>query len=124
VALQNENAAAAETVTRMRAEHTVLVQKKRRLETALEGHNKEIKQLGTAMGRLHVELTRVNGLIANNASAREDLAEDNLRLEAKIKGEGTACGLHWSLGCLGCVVAGHTVHSKGARCCIAVYACL
>jgi len=87
VALQNENATAAETVTRMRAEHTVLVQKKRRLESSLEGHNKEIKQLGTAMGRLHVELTRVNGLIASNASAREDLAEDNQRLETKIKGE-------------------------------------
>lgn len=37
---QNENMGAAETVTRMRAEHTVLVQKRRRLETALEGHAK------------------------------------------------------------------------------------
>lgn len=37
------------------------------------------------MGRLHVELTRVNGLIASNAAAREDLAEDNTRLESRIK---------------------------------------
>ena len=35
----------AETVTRLRAEHTVLGQKRRRLEQALESHNKEIKSL-------------------------------------------------------------------------------
>jgi hypothetical protein len=41
----------------------------------LESHQKEIKSLGQAAGRLHVELQRVNGLIAQNAGAREALAE-------------------------------------------------
>jgi chromosome segregation ATPase len=87
VGLQNENQALGETVTRLRAEQTVLVQRKRRLESALEGHEKEIKSLNTAMGRLHVELQRVNGLIASNAAARETLAEDNLQLETRITGQ-------------------------------------
>ncbi len=86
VSLQNENAAAVETVGRMKAEQTVLVQKKRRLETAYEGHQKEIRGLNTSMGRLHVQLQRVNGLIASNAAARETLAEDNLQLESRIAG--------------------------------------
>lgn len=60
--------------------------RRRRLESSLESHQKDIKQLAAAQGRLHVDLQRVNGLIAANASARETLAEDNLNLEAKIQG--------------------------------------
>lgn len=51
------------------------LQKRRRLELSLETHQKEIKSLGQAAGRLHVELQRVNGLIAQNAGAHEALAE-------------------------------------------------
>ncbi|GFH32574.1 flagellar-associated protein 172, partial [Haematococcus lacustris] len=87
VGLQNENQALSVTVTRLRAEHTVLVQRRRRLETTYEGHTREVKSLNTGMARLHVELQRVNGLIASNASAREALAEDNLQLETRIAGD-------------------------------------
>ena len=62
-----------ETIARLRAENTVLFQKKRRLDSQLEGQNKEIRALQASMGRLGVELQRVNGLIAQNSSAREAL---------------------------------------------------
>ncbi|KAG2423494.1 hypothetical protein HXX76_015242 [Chlamydomonas incerta] len=87
VGLQNENGAMTETLARLRAEHTVLFQKKRRLEQQLEGQDKAIKGLTSAMGRLHVDLTRVNGLIASNAAARAALAEDNFNLEGRIMGD-------------------------------------
>ncbi|KAG2494199.1 hypothetical protein HYH03_007557 [Edaphochlamys debaryana] len=84
VGLQNENGALTETLARLKAEHTVLFQKKRRLEQQLEGQERAIKGLSSAMGRLHVDLQRVNGLIAANASARAALAEDNFNLEGRI----------------------------------------
>jgi len=87
VTLQNENATLAETVTRMRAEHTILFQKKRRLESSLESHQKDVKGLQTAMGRLNVDLQRINGLIAQNSAARQTLQEDNFNLETRIMGD-------------------------------------
>lgn len=36
------------------------------------------------MARLHVDLQRVNGLIASNSTARAALAEDNFNLEGRI----------------------------------------
>lgn len=87
VALQNENGQLTETLARMRAENTVLFQKKRRLEGLLTQHEKEGKVLASKMGRLRVELGRVNALIADNASARAALAEDNFNLENRIVGD-------------------------------------
>ena len=70
---QNDNSSLTETVARLRAEHTVLFQKRRRLEAQLEDQNKELKSLQGGMVRLNVDLQRVNGLIAQNSSAREAL---------------------------------------------------
>ncbi|GIL43650.1 hypothetical protein Vafri_1318 [Volvox africanus] len=84
VGLQNENGGLTETLARLRAEHTVLFQKKRRLEQQLEGQEKAIKGLNSGMARLHVDLQRVNGLIASNSAARAALAEDNFNLEGRI----------------------------------------
>ncbi|GLC36058.1 hypothetical protein PLESTB_000533200 [Pleodorina starrii] len=84
VGLQNENGGLTETLARLRAEHTVLFQKKRRLEQQLEGQDKAIKGLNSGMARLHVDLQRVNGLIATNSAARAALAEDNFNLEGRI----------------------------------------
>jgi hypothetical protein len=63
----------AETIARLKAEHTVLFQKKRRLDTQLEGQVKETRLLNQSMGRLDVELQRINGMIARNSAARETL---------------------------------------------------
>lgn len=63
----------AETLTRMRAEHSVLFQKRVRLESQLACHGREVREMGAGMGRLNVELQRVNALIAANSSARQAL---------------------------------------------------
>lgn len=84
VQLQGENQQQAEGVARMRAENTILFQKKRRLEGQLETQQKEMKALQAGMVRLGVDLQRINGLIAQNSSAREALKEDNLNLESRI----------------------------------------
>eukprot|EP00798_Chlamydomonas_sp_ICE-L_P001679 gene1679-33074_t len=87
VALQNDNSALAEAVTRMRSEHTILFQKKRRLEAQFESQQKEIRNLNTGMGRLDVELQRINRLIADNSSSRQMLQEDNFNLEHRVMGD-------------------------------------
>ncbi|KAG1659381.1 hypothetical protein FOA52_007844 [Chlamydomonas sp. UWO 241] len=84
VSLQNDNGSLTETVARMRAEHTVLFQKRRRLEQQLEQQQKDLRALNASMGRLGVDLQRVNALIAQNSSAREALREDNFNLENKV----------------------------------------
>lgn len=71
--MQNENGNLVETIARLKAENTILFQKKRRLDSQLEGQNKEIRSLQTSMSRLGIELSRINGLIAQNSSAREAL---------------------------------------------------
>ena len=73
VSLVNENSGLSETVARMKAEHTILFQKRRRLEQQLEQYSKEVKTTEAAMARLYVELQRVNGLIAANSEMRNAL---------------------------------------------------
>lgn len=87
VALQAQNNSAAEALTRMRAERTILSQKKRRLELTYEDQLKEIRKLQQGMTHLRTDLQRVNGLIAQNSAAREALSEDNFNLESKVVGE-------------------------------------
>lgn len=84
VALTNENAQLSENVARMKAEHTVLFQKKRRLESQLESQQKEFRSLQAGMARLGVDLQRVNSLIAQNSSAKDALKEDNFNLENRV----------------------------------------
>jgi len=84
VTLQSDNENLVEALARMKSEQAVMFQKKRRLEQQMEQHDKEVKALIAAMGRLRVELQHVNELIATNGAARTALAEDNFNLENKI----------------------------------------
>lgn len=87
VSLQNENSTMGEAVTRLRSERTIIIQRRKRLESQYEHHCKEIKGLQANMTHLHQDLARVNSQIAANSSAREMLQEDNFNLEFKIMGE-------------------------------------
>ena len=62
----------------------------------MESHQKEIKSLGQAAGRLHVELQRVNGLIAQNAGAREALSEVSLKAVCEHLELAIHMGLAWA----------------------------
>lgn len=87
VALSNENAAATEALARLRAEQTILSQKRRRLEATYERVQADVKRLGANMARLHRDIQRINGLISTNADLRAALTEDNFSLEQRVQSE-------------------------------------
>eukprot|EP00877_Chromochloris_zofingiensis_P014228 jgi/Chrzof1/9059/Cz03g34170.t1 len=87
VALQIENNKLAEALARRKAEHTVLTQKRHRLEQQLNHQAKEAKSLNLAATRLHVDLQRINALIADHATLRMALEEENLQLQGRATNE-------------------------------------
>ena len=82
--MQLDNNHLTETLARRKAEATVLRQKLNRLEQQLNHQASETKALGLASGRLHVDLQRINGLIAQNDNLKSLLREENLQLEVSI----------------------------------------
>jgi chromosome segregation ATPase len=84
VALVNENNHMVETVQRLKSEHTVIRQRRTRLDTQFEHVNKEIKELDIAMNAMHNDLGRINALISKNTQLQEMLANDNFVLEMDI----------------------------------------
>eukprot|EP00854_Cymbomonas_tetramitiformis_P019643 gene19643-23495_t len=84
VSLINDNNGLAETVQRLKSEHTVLLQKRARLDKQYESHQKEIKELDTSVQHMHTDLQRLNTLIAKHSSLQEVLANDNFNLEMTV----------------------------------------
>ena len=84
VALMNENNTRAEQVQRLKSEHTVLTQKRTRLDVQYTVHQKEIKELDTSVLHMHNTMTRLNQLISENGTLQETLANDNFNLENNI----------------------------------------
>jgi len=87
VGLSNDNAGMAEALTRLRAEHTILTQKRRRLEAAYEHTQADVKKLGAGMAHLHRDIQRINGMISQNAELRAVLTEDTFSLEQRVQAE-------------------------------------
>ncbi|KAL4448619.1 hypothetical protein ABPG75_005838 [Micractinium tetrahymenae] len=96
VALQAENAEAAEAVAAMRAQQAVMQQKRARLNGQLEAQQREARALAKALAALHSETSRLNGLLAEAAGLRSALHEDNLLLEGKLQQELKALEARWA----------------------------
>ncbi|GMH42071.1 hypothetical protein BSKO_09990 [Bryopsis sp. KO-2023] len=84
VTLQNENNKLSESISTLNCKHTVIFQKRRRLEQQLEHHNREIKTLDNGMFHLHTDIQRLNTLIAKNSELQAVLENDNFNLENDI----------------------------------------
>uniref|UniRef100_A0A7S0QXY1 Coiled-coil domain-containing protein 40 n=1 Tax=Pyramimonas obovata TaxID=1411642 RepID=A0A7S0QXY1_9CHLO len=84
VALVNENNHMEETVQRLKSEHTVMLQRRTRLDHQFESVNKEIKDLDHSMHVMHNDMSRLNTLINKNKQLQELLANDNFVLEMDI----------------------------------------
>jgi len=84
VALVNENNGLAETVQRLKSEHTVLLQRRARLDSQYDMHQKEIKELDSNVSHMHTDMQRLNTLIAKNANLQELLSNDNFNLEMEV----------------------------------------
>ena len=87
VALVNENNNMTEKVQRLKAEKTILGQRRVRLNQNFERQREEIKELDKAVDNMHKDMTRINTLIAKNTNIQEALSTDNFVLETEIVGE-------------------------------------
>ncbi|KAK9829105.1 hypothetical protein WJX72_003917 [[Myrmecia] bisecta] len=87
VGLQIENNKLAETLQRLKSEHTVMFQKRQRLNQQQEFVLREVKELDKGMAHLHTDMARFNALIANNVQLREALANDTFILEKQVVNE-------------------------------------
>lgn len=70
VRLQNDNQALSESLQRLRAENTILMQKRRRLEGQFEHTQEDIKKLNIGMTSMHRDIQRINNLISQNSDLR------------------------------------------------------
>jgi len=84
VSLQHENNDMKETIQRMKSEHTILMQKRKRLSNQHQQYNSDIKKLDTSIEHMHYDMTRLNALIAQHTQLQSDLANENFNLETKI----------------------------------------
>mmetsp|Transcript_21916 Transcript_21916/g.41797 ORF Transcript_21916/g.41797 Transcript_21916/m.41797 type:complete len:894 (+) Transcript_21916:65-2746(+) len=87
VALVNENNSLGETVQRLKSEHTVMVQKRARLDLQYENVTKEVKEVDNSVAHMHTDMQRLNALIAKNTELQQLLANDNFVLEMKVSNE-------------------------------------
>ena len=87
VSLVNDNNNMTEKVQRLKAEKTILGQRRVRLNHNFHRQREEIKELDKAVDNMHKDMTRINTLIAKNTNLQEALATDNFVLETEIVGE-------------------------------------
>ena len=87
VATVNENNQLAEKTQRLKAEKTVLVARRARLEKNRQRQAEEIKALDKASDRAHADATKINVASAKNARRLEVLETENVVLEREVVGE-------------------------------------
>jgi chromosome segregation ATPase len=87
VATVNENNQLAEKTQRLKAEKTVLVARRARLEKNRQRQAEEIRALDKASDRAHADATKINVASAKNARRLEVLETENVVLEREVVGE-------------------------------------
>lgn len=63
---------------------TILLQKKLRLENVSQSEKSELKDLSSGMSNMHIDMVKLNDLIAKNAEVQKYLANSNFELENEI----------------------------------------
>jgi len=81
VAVENDNAAKAETTLELKSRITILSQKRIRIDQQFETVQRELADLQRGMDSMHIDMTKMNALIAKHRRLRETLADDNHQLE-------------------------------------------
>lgn len=69
----------------LRTQKSILDQKKIRINTAVEGHNKKIRELEVAQKNQVFEMNKLNDLIYQNNEHQEKLTNDNFNIEMEFK---------------------------------------
>ncbi|KAL3911028.1 MAG: hypothetical protein SGPRY_008848, partial [Prymnesium sp.] len=84
VAIANANQSVSEALHDKRAKASILMSKQRRLVSQTELHNKEVSKLERGNSNLHIELSKVNQLLAEHQSRQKLLVDDNFLMEAEF----------------------------------------
>jgi chromosome segregation ATPase len=87
VGLVNENNVLDEAVQRLKSEHTVMMQKRSRLNGQYDQHTKEMAALDKSVAHMHTDMQRLNALISKNTELQQLLANDNFVLEMNVVNE-------------------------------------
>lgn len=69
----------------LRTQKSILEQKKLRLNSQVQGHEKEIRQLEVAKKNLDFEMNKLNDLFYKNTDLQEKLKNDNFNIENEFK---------------------------------------
>jgi len=81
VSVQNANNAISEAQHEQRARLAILEQKKLRIASHFETENKELREIERLTGGLHIEMGKINRLVAEHAEKQVALADDNFLME-------------------------------------------
>lgn len=85
VSLMNKVNDLSETISSLRAEKTVLENRRHRLETEHQQQAVDMRELSRGMQRLHGEMTRLNEETSKNVRIQESVAEENFNLEGEME---------------------------------------
>ncbi len=69
----------------LRTQKTILEQKKLRLNTSVQGHEKEIRALEVALKNLDFEMNKLNDLYYKNTAQQTKMTNDNFNIENEFK---------------------------------------
>ena len=69
----------------LRTQKSILEQKKLRLNSQVQNHEKEIRQLEVAKNNLDFEMNKLNDLFYKNTDLQEKLKNDNFNIENEFK---------------------------------------
>ncbi|CUG90145.1 Hypothetical protein, putative [Bodo saltans] len=78
---KNYNNQLGDAIQEIRAQCTILTQKRNRLAAQTTKEKDEISTLEANTQKMHLEMRRVNGLVHKNASTQEDVANETFHLE-------------------------------------------
>ena len=81
VTVQNVNQGHADRIHEYRAKLSILAQKQTRIEAQFEKQNKEIKDLERGANNMHIEMSKINELLAEHNDKQQKLADDNFIME-------------------------------------------
>lgn len=78
---KNHNSQLRESIQELRAQCTILTQKRNRMLTSTKQQREDIANLTRMTQNMHLEMTKLNTLISTNSNYQEDTANENYLLE-------------------------------------------
>jgi len=98
VSVQNSNVSMSEGQHELKAKLAILEQKRMRIASQFETQNKELRDLERMTGGLHIEMGKINRLVAEHQDKQVQLADDNFLMETgfveklkELEKEAVAC---------------------------------